>query len=495
MNANLTQIVRGKTAVLLVAAALVQGCSTAPKKDVDTHVTPPELSHLPATQMPIEKLALGTEKHHELVDIQRSLADRNLFLTRDNVIEVVDNQSCSVDVVAHRGYYKQPENSFQAISVAGGLDYQEIEIDLRLLGDGTWVNYHDARLGIAAIHPDESFKELSRMKFSEWKTLHLRDKATNQILPSKRPLSGAESIRIFAMYKSPGQRLNVEIKDESVKTHHLRELNDYLIAMLGQDAFYYSSSSMQLLKDLRELNGQVYLGVVQLPHKKSVDIQKAALEKAVGDDATYKNRPWWFDMYAGYKYKRTYLAKLKENDFTQSAGLNRIMNALGNNAGLHLDIRRYVEAPDVLLRARQRGLRVYTYTINADEYHMEELMRMKAMSRLPHGVIVDNTPYRVCDRLFGVSKRKQSYTATTPIGRYITSLPGNADLSRFKEGYSLDNGETYFALNGQIKSIGSSSVVDSYTKRTKGNRPDSDAKDDPLSPIPKTSIIQISIPK
>lgn len=434
-NTDLAQLL-SKT-LFLVGILFLTGCSST--------TTVQKSIPLPLLYFPSDVMTEGLD----IVDMQLTLADRNLYLARNGTIKLLSTAQCKLDISAHRGDFREPENSVQAISSALSDNFNSVEIDIMQLKDGTWVNHHDSQTGRATVYYSGERFKLEKMNLKQFSGLKLRDKDNNDLI-NQRPITAYEAFITFAANRKPQQTLNVEIKSQATGAE-LAELDALLRQVIGFNGFYYSSTDIDTLYKLRGINPFVYLGFVQKAHPSSVNKLRSDLRKGAKDDAYYidnKNRIELAGEYSSKYYRNRY------KDHTSTKRINALFKTLGANSGLHLDIRSYMQNPSVKSRANKHAMKIYTYTINGSSYHQSQLVSLKK-TQLPNGVIVDETPYKICQRLFTASIPKKIYQPLTETGKYIASLPVDADFDRFTEmlGYQYEG--YYLSLSADLKAINS----------------------------------------
>ncbi|WP_372942168.1 glycerophosphodiester phosphodiesterase [Shewanella sp.] len=431
-------IIKVYCTIIVVLLFTLTGCKSTPPPAKPINTTPAELSHLPT-----DALTQGAN----IIDTQLSLADRHLYLANSGNIKMLSTAQCPIEISAHRGDFRQPESSANAIASALNDNFNSVEIDVMLLKDGTWVNHHDSQTGRATVYyTGERFK-LNRMSFKEFANLKLRDKHSNNLL-NQRPIAAIEAFKTFAAYRKRNQQLNVEIKSDT-NGQKLVELDNMLRKYIGLGGFYYSATNQETLYKLRGINPSVYLGFIQGGHPTSVEKLVADLRKGVKNDAYYLDNQNNLELVGRYGTKR-YRSRYK--DYTAKSSLSALQKKLGSHAGIHLDIRSFIQHPNVLTHAHQLGMKVYTYSLNGSEYHQSQLVKLSP-SKLPDGVIVDATPYNICQRLFNAATPIKQYQAISPMGRYITSLPQDADFDRFDEMRGYQQEGYYLSLNSGLKAI------------------------------------------
>jgi len=212
-----------------------------------------------------------------------------------------------------------------------------------------------------------------------------------------------------------------------------------------------------ILIKLRDINNSVYLGFIQRPHPESIKRLKRKLQTAGKNDKFYRahnSAIQWSGKIGGRAYRQW-----SYKNYTSTKALKKIANELGPNAGLHLDIRDYSNNTKVKLRATNLGMKLYTYSINGPDYHEKKLLQIKkrSINLLPKGVIVDNSPYHICQRLFGITNKEAEHVGKSAVGRYINSLPNDADMDRLYESLAYIDSGYYFSMAGKLRTIKHSS--------------------------------------
>ncbi len=424
--------------VTMTSLLILSGCKSTPEPITPTYIVPAALAHLP-----VDAATQGLD----IIDIQLTLGDRNLYLAANGNIKMLSTAQCALDISAHRGDFRQPESSYNAIASALNDNFNSVEIDVMLLKDGTWVNHHDSQTGRATVHYTGERYKLERMNRKEFGQLKLRDKDTNALL-NERPITAAEAFKVFAGYRMPSQKLNVEIKSDA-NGQELVELDNMLKKYIGNGGFYYSAADQDILYKLRGINPYVYLGFVQGGHPTSVEKLTADMRKGVNSDAYYLENQNNIEFAGRYGTKR-YRSRYK--DYTSSDALAKLQRKLGSHSGIHLDIRSFMQNRSVKSRAERLDMKVYTYSLNGTDYHQSQLLKLNKKS-LPHGVIVDATPYKICQRLFNAAVPAKRYQPLSNIGRYIASLPQDANFDRFEEMLGYQQEGYYLSLASGLKSI------------------------------------------
>lgn len=427
-------------AALFMALLALSGCaSTQNELPPPAKIIPYSLGHLPS-DVKVDGL--------DMVDIQLALSDRNLYLADNGNIKMVSTAQCPLDISAHRGDFRLPESSASAIIEALKDNYNSVEIDVMQLKDGTWVNHHDSQTGRATVYYTGERHKLKQMSRQQYANLKLRDKKSNTLL-DVRPITAYEAFNAFAIYRrSTKQQLNVEIKS-AANGHDLAELDHMLRLTIGLGGYYYSAADLDVLEKLRGINPTVYLGFVQGAHPSSVEKLRSDLRKATQNDAFYQDKQNHLELAGKYGTKRY---RSRYQNYASSSGLNSIIKRIGPNSGLHLDIRSYMQNPSVVTSAKRYGMKVYTYSINGTDYHQSKLKSL-SRTKLPDGIIVDSTPYQICQKLFKGAQPSKRYQPVSLTGQYIASLPMDADFDRFNEMLGYQQEGYYISLNDGLKAI------------------------------------------
>jgi glycerophosphoryl diester phosphodiesterase len=389
----------------------------------------------------------ASPKSYFTSDIHQALGDRGLQLTQEGSIKLVSTEACQIEVSAHRGHFQEPESSSSAIRRALTDNFDSVEIDVMLLKDGTWVNHHDKVSGRATVYYNGERKILSGMDRKSYAGLRLRSKDNSQLL-EERPISAYEAFRVFSHYRNATQVLNVEVKS-TASGNQLSALDNMLSNIVGQGHYYYSSSLKDVLIKLREINPSVYVGFIQAPHPDSMEKLSKEL-RSVKSDSFYQNKQNYIEGINGFASS---LYRSRYKDYTSIRQLALLKEIFGTNSGLHLDIKSYVSTPQLKGRANRLGLKLYTYSVNGTEYHQDSLASLQKTG-LPNGVIIDSSAYRLCQRLFSTSTlKKHNYSPNTIQGKYVSSLPIDADFERLEETLSYIGEGFYVSLDSGVKRV------------------------------------------
>lgn len=428
-----------KACCLIILSLLLAACQGGPSRNKQL---PDQFARFPYDTLTGD---------HNILDMQLALADKNLYKAINGDIKTIDNSSCIIDVTAHRGDFREPEGSRAAVTRAAMDNFNSIEVDLMQLRDGKWVNHHDFYTGRVTVHYTGQRYLIENMDVYQFIGLKTRDKKTGELI-RRRPATAFELLGDFSDFRADGQLLNIEIKSDA-DILELWDLDSMAKRRAGEGSFYYSSSNLEVLEKLRTINKTVYLRVIQNPDPASIRKLRSDLREGVKRDELYRYNMEDIESLAGlgeWAY-----GKYKYRNYTSKQDMSYLVKLFGNNIGLHLDIRNY--SSSVKNNAKSAGIKVYTYTVNGTDYHQSRLLKLPRRS-LPDGIIVDATPYRMCQRLFSVSKSKKKYTPSTGLGKYIVSLPNDADFDRLDEMMAYQYSDLYISMSGKLKKIVSNKV-------------------------------------
>ncbi|MGF1826465.1 glycerophosphodiester phosphodiesterase [Vibrio splendidus] len=423
------------------------GCSSSdklPSNDSQDEVT--GLNSLPiGAEGRVFKLSPYTPQ--QVQDIQYALNARGLYWTAAQTPAYLNSQACPIDIYAHRGHYNYPENSSSSILMGAIGGFDGVEIDVMLTRDGYWVVHHDSYTGRATGRTDGKRYRMSRIKGKEWNSLVVRDK--EGYLTNERAPYAIDAFERWGSSYQLGQQLNIEIKEDA----DIVELNQLLRMAretLPRGSYFFSSLEFDVLKKMRELDKNVYLGYVWEPHPTSIVKAKQSAKKAAKSDVLYQKYNRQVNWVSDYE------ARKRSRSKSQKHSAKTVRNALGTNSGLHVDIRSFVGASTIYTRSHQAGLaRVATYSINGTDYHQAQLTYLESRGRqLPDESIMDTSKFEACHRLYpNLANKVRSYSPTTSYGRAIMTLPNNADFSRLEEQLMYLEDNHYITSNGKVHSM------------------------------------------
>lgn len=428
--------------MLLSVGLLITGCASDQRLVKESKETPDIQA--------IKKLSDYSQEflnalEPEQIDYLLTLKDRGLYLNNLGQIAQLDTSTCPIETVGHRGFYNQPENSLTAIQhgLAAGSD--SVEIDIMRLRDGSWVVHHDPTTGRASGRLDGKIQIVSDMDSKEWNAILIRDPANSKLLRHEPAPYLTEALKVVKRYANANQKINLDIKG-TYAVSSLELLDKYVRRTMGNQ-FYYSSTSFGTLATLRKINPRVYLGLIQKPHRTSVNL--LINRKTTGHNINRR-----------YEYIVDSVKRLgeqfydgRDDDWTSEDKLDLLKSKLGPNTGLHLDIRRYNEVPYVLSRTHERNIKVQTYSITSTKYHQDVLVKLAEADRIPDGVIIDTSPYHICQRLYANATPAGQYQPQSLTGKMVVILPVDADMQRMEEQPAYVGEGFYLRLDGSIGDI------------------------------------------
>lgn len=379
------------------------------------------------------------------VDIQQALSERGLYLHENGNVKIKNKSSCNAPIIeSHRGHYSQPENSEVATKDALIAGYGGVELDAMQLKDGTWVLHHDYVTGrVVSTSKKISVKLMSRRQWRRFELIDRKGKSTSEDAAFLK-----DAISSYKEYGSNTQYLNIEIKGNP-SCRDLRKLDNKIKKELKSSQYGYSAMDIKALECIRGTNSDIYLGVVQFPHLTSIKKTKKQHQS--------KNQHLKNAVYSRLlKYNQTSKNKYTRNWSTRS-GLRHITEKLGENSGLHLDIRTLTYNSKILARAKKAGLKTLsTYSINGSKYHLKQLVKLKKKHIVPDTIITDEDPIKVCQiyspKLFKRTNHS-SLKLKDPIANSIVRLPGNADFHQLKRQLSLSKKSQYLDMFGLINEL------------------------------------------
>lgn len=465
---------KGSSIAAFLLASMLGGCATVPGVPGPTADPTPEPRRVAPADGPaaLRHLPPGAlrEPDERTIDMQLALWDRGTYLNYfGEVVPAAEAPCGDLRLEAHRGDPDAHENTLSSIQRAAEGGFDSVEIDVMRLFDGTWVLHHDTRTGRATGRRDGQRERLDRMFLPGWRALQVRDTNTGRLV-DERPPTLAHALHAFRLSAPEGQILNIDIKSKAGEGA-LYQLNAMVHRHLGAGRYSYSSGDLETLRYLRTLNPDVYLGLIQSPHRESLRILRARLQGAVSQDPLYERNREALELSADVA---TWWYGVRARDHTSTAALRRIHDTLGPNAGLHLDVRRYAEVPGLRQRARAAGLRqVATYTINAPEYHEDAIRSLKQRGRAPDIAIMDSSVYQFCGRIAGLPEPRGDYTPRTPAGELIAALPAEADLRDLETQATYAREDLYLTLDSGVRALSDARAGGVRQAATSGSaRPD-----------------------
>lgn len=420
--------VRRFSVLICFCLGLLSGCKSIPTSPAPQPIDP-------------QKLAL-----------EQAFNARGFTLSPLGNINYLGTKQCSnLELQAHRGSIRFPENSLDAVIDALDNQFDVIEIDVRLTRDDVWVVHHDRRTGRETGTIDNKRRKISSIRYEkEWGYLRHRNMQTgaltNTIPPSFRQLA-----QVFSRYAHGRQKLNIEIKNHAGNQD--LDMLDYLaFNIIGHGRYFYSSLELDNLKKMRQINDDVFLSFIQSPAKASMNKLAADMKRGAGQDPVFLRNQSMLEDIQGYA-NRLY----REKRYDSSAGLNKLKKALKSNFGIALDIRHYQQRVSGFKSvAHNRSIPVSSYTINGHDYHEQSLLGLNR-SLLPDSVIIDDSLYGFCSRF--ALPPMLSYQGSTDLTRKLATLPKDLDLNNLSSLETYWPNGLYPAVDGKIKSFKTDEVA------------------------------------
>lgn len=419
---------------------LLVGCASTPHHvDKATQIVDTPLTEAKPTFPELDFLPDDAARSALLSPIQLSYANRGVYLSQNGDLNFLGARACdNLQLHSHRGHPKEAENSVRSIKRALLNRFDAIEIDIRQLNTGEWVLHHDEKTGRATGRKDGLRTEINTINFNEWHYIAHRDPETGALLPH-RAATLLEALAVFRRYALPHQVLHVEIKGGQFDA--LDHLDYILDSQLGATSRYmYSASNYEALMYLRKINSSVYLGYIRPAHPRSIEILKEQAKALGAQD------PLYHEINEEVQHYERLAKRYGRYRFDADRLIKDVRRDLGENAGIHLDIREYGLDPALTRKAKSVGLRsVLTWTINGQRYHLNEVKKHKNADRLPTGSIIDDDVFGFCANLTGITIKN---TYDTPSA--FNTLPANADLRQILQQSTYLSKGMYYSLDQQV---------------------------------------------
>lgn len=297
------------------------------------------------------------------------------------------------ELQAHRGYPTLPENSLSAVTTALSAKYNGVEVDARLLRDGTWVLNHDDNTRRTMVNTSGD-TDLRSMGADDWLQATMRNR--NGMLTQEKAATLNEVLVAAIPVTSSGQTFNFELKDTRMAScKDFGDLNNLISHRAYPRTISYSSmNGIQPLRCMREHNADAYLALIQGPSRDALEKWAGAthaseLSKLNGNSRLRAAANLATDAFGDYRYPR----------WSSAAKLKELRQTLGGNVGLHVEITDLKADPGLAARARAAGVKLMTYTLTDNDSHIRDLLALKSKRALPDGAIVDSTPIKACKML------------------------------------------------------------------------------------------------
>lgn len=326
---------------------------------------------------------------------QTVLSERGLYfdyMGRTRRLDAPDQLGCKGGFIleAHRGHPQFPENNVTAAGAGYSARYNAVELDVRMLGDSTWVFQHDATSGrtfqLANYH-EKALKNISAGEYRAGKEID-RDGSVTQYSPQ----TALPVLMSAGSFIGSDQYINIEIKELAKTCEVYGHLNTLITTIIPAHQVSYSTmGNVRPLLCLRQVNTTSRMTVIQGPGRKPLETWAKAnhgadLSKLKGNRQTQMAARFIQASFGAHTFPRM-------SDAKTLAGLK---DALGANMGINVEIQDLVDNPGIITRARNAGIRVMSYSINDNDAHLQALKRLRARGTLPDGAIVDSTPIKTC---------------------------------------------------------------------------------------------------
>jgi glycerophosphoryl diester phosphodiesterase len=412
-----------------------------------------QLSAKPAGKVSVElPLPEWGDKAPEHYQLQAALLNRGLFMDVSGQIRFLEKPYCAgYKVQAHRGHHQFYENSRLSLTHALADGFDGVELDLVENG-GFYFLHHDSKFGRAASDFAGSDTSPTRINMKKkFLSYYHRDMKTGELTDVNLPLL-PEILERYHEISKPYQTLNFDLKG-GMRKSELHEL-DYILS--SQTINYeFSATDPRDLATIREINPEVYLGVITPANSDSIKQLKADLASVGAHDPLYKNND-----YLNQRLEHAKQPTLK--DYLRWNG------RMGDDAnfGYHIDIRDLDNNPSLLqkLKSQSRAKRIATYTINSQKYHLQVLQKLKKQNIQPDLVIIDDDMFGFCGQVEPVKVTKRFATSHP-----IQQMPADADVRLWKEQSTLFNDGLYIALDGDVKPIKTKLLAESVQSSRNNN--------------------------
>jgi glycerophosphoryl diester phosphodiesterase len=286
--------------------------------------------------------------------------------------------SCEISIESHRGV--GTENSISGIENALAAGFDGVEVDVRTLGDGTWVLHHDETPGDVT-ETDLREKRIHRMSRDDWDYVYFKGTKT-------RPPFLTEAVQAFSRSASPNQYLNLEIKGKP-SCPMIGNLVGEAKKYLSTNQIRISSMQKRSLRCARSLDSQLYLALVAMPHK--FHLQQ-------DDRYRISNRVYKFFTPADMDAHVDDFAAMGGDDYSTRNLIEWSAKNLAPRSGLHLDARSLLDYGYAYEVAAREGLEaLVAYSLDSPSQQVSQYQEMSERKILPDAVITDANIQNLCD--------------------------------------------------------------------------------------------------
>ena len=267
------------------------------------------------------------------------------------------------DIVAHRGYVHFPENSNESIKSALEYNYNGVEIDIQPLkksnGVQSFALIHDLvvkrELKVSFLN---SLKPSIFFTKEKWQTFTKKNRYGQPTIYNATTLK--QVLEIFNDNFKDKQFLNIEIKSPLVDTTDFYNL---IKPYLSKFTIQVSSNYLDKLKEIRDMDKNIYLGYIFLPNSKGV---KKTVDKKVNGFLGMMHLDKYKTAYneKSEKYTKQYEEKVTKGYFRD---LKDIESKLSPNMGIHVDFEDVKKYTDLFKDiSKNKNIKIYIYSLDHD---------------------------------------------------------------------------------------------------------------------------------
>jgi len=280
---------------------------------------------------------------------------------------VAQAECLGMKVQAHRGAGNAPENSLSALRNAYFGNWDGVETDLQLLGDGNWVVHHDLMTGRVV----DTGQPLSvrQMNAEQWRAASMKHRG---VTTAETPPFVADLADLATPF--PAKTLNAEIKDLVPSCAPIEALVQQLRAGVKHGNWFLTSAVPNNLICARRADPQGYLGLIVFDARNAQAFGANRVSRFIANNARAPrlDKPW----------------------------LQRVQQQIGMPVGVHVDARSLDANPALLADAASLNMPVFVYAVDGDSALAASLLRAQKRShRWPSGVILDGSGEAFCGML------------------------------------------------------------------------------------------------
>lgn len=271
-----------------------------------------------------------------------------------------------LELHAHRGSSSFPENSMSSVKNALEGDWDGAEIDIQMLNDGAWVLNHDWELGRTTSLAN---KTVNQIDSTIWREVYLKDR--------KGQLSDEHAAFFNQVMQTASEHhdkiLNIEIKQPFNGCKPIHTLMQEMDQKWSGSKWFFTSIDSRNLECVRQIDKSVYLGLILLDPNTIIQTK------------------------FGRKFRPGYQAVSVNNQ-----KLETVKQRLLAPVGVHVDIHALLDSPEVMSKAKEMEMPVYTYTLeeSTDSEHIKLMKKLIKLTKImPTGAIVNTHSKQFCDSI------------------------------------------------------------------------------------------------